>query len=69
MKRKLYITLLSLLFITCLVTGFFSRFNREPELEIYPNQSYERTITVVADENYPPFSFVNEEGVSVGGDI
>ena len=38
---------------------------RSPTMEIYANNSYEETLVVVADGEYPPFSFENSKGEMV----
>ena len=42
---------------------------KEPKMEFFAHNTYEETITVVADRKYPPYSFQNEEGEMVGGEI
>ena len=42
---------------------------KEPKMEFFADNTYEETITVVADEEYPPYSFRNEKGEIVGSEI
>ena len=42
---------------------------REPQMDIFAKNTYSETIRVVADENYPPFSFKGENGDMIGCDI
>ena len=41
----------------------------EPVMEIFPDGIYNETISVVADSEYPPFSFEDEQGNMIGYDL
>ena len=42
---------------------------KEPKMEIYANNNYSETLVIVADQEYPPFSFENSHGVMIGSNI
>ena len=58
-----------LLALFYIATEYFNTLSREPKVEILPNNNYEKTITVVADIEFDPFSFINENGEPSGYDV
>ena len=74
MKRikSFSIIIVSVAFLCIALVSIYSakRFDAKlPEMEIYANNNYEETLVVVADNNFPPFSFKNDRGEIVGNDI
>jgi len=51
------------------VITHFGHLSKEPEIEILPNANYDRTITVVADAVFDPFSFFGKNGEPTGYDV
>ncbi|MDR1837444.1 MAG: transporter substrate-binding domain-containing protein [Treponema sp.] len=52
-----------------LVITHFSPLSREPEIGILPDNNYSRTITVVSDIEFDPFSFFGRNGKPSGYDV
>ena len=44
--------------VALLISHHHNMANRNPEIEIQPNNSYSRTLHVVADYNYEPYTFM-----------
>jgi serine phosphatase RsbU (regulator of sigma subunit)/ABC-type amino acid transport substrate-binding protein len=50
------------------VINYYSSLTREPEIEIFPDNNYSETITVVSDIEFEPFSFLGKNGKPSGYD-
>jgi serine phosphatase RsbU (regulator of sigma subunit)/ABC-type amino acid transport substrate-binding protein len=61
--------LLPFLAVFFYVITYFNSISREPEIEILPDNNYSRTITVVSDIEFDPFSFLGKNGEPSGYDI
>ncbi len=59
----------SILLVGRFVLLFSDAVRQEPGLEIRPKNTFTRTLYVVADADYEPFSYVNPNGEYVGMDV
>ncbi|MBQ0165536.1 MAG: response regulator [Treponema sp.] len=61
---------LFVLFIILLIIGFRSgRFSGIPEIEVFPDNVYEKTLHAVANNNNSPYTFIDENGKGQGFDV
>ena len=73
-KRNIAISASILLFL-CLTLPFLvylmlsDAFRAPPKVEIQPENRFEKTLRVVADEDYEPFSYIDEHGDMQGLDV
>lgn len=69
--NKIIIGILTLLLIGFIIiimarSGFF---RKDPEVEIQPENHYDRTLTVITDEDYRPYSFYGKKYEYSGHDV
>lgn len=67
--REFRFSLLFFFITIAILLSRSGRFSKNPEVEVLPDNTYERSLYVVADSNNSPYSFIDENGRAQGFDV